>query len=231
MTLEKAVIINTSTGERTEVQFNPEEYAVNRDVNFAQTTVPGLPAPITQFVSGNMQTLEMELFFDTVEKHTSGSRDVNQAGDDVRNLVNQFISLMDMDAKTHAPPVLLFTWGKKFSFRCVLARASQRYIMFNPDGTPVRARVQVTFNEYRNPKMELRAKGADLRSQMQSYVSGMADNLSSLAGQMYGDPGLWRPIALQNNIDNPLDLPAGQSLQIPPLPFRDPQTGELFDLP
>ena len=34
----------------------------------------------------------------------------------------------------------MFTWGT-LSFTCVLARASQRYIMFQPDGVPVRARV------------------------------------------------------------------------------------------
>ena len=32
--------------------FNPEEYTVNRDINYAQTGVPGLSAPIIQFVHG-----------------------------------------------------------------------------------------------------------------------------------------------------------------------------------
>ena len=71
MALEKASITNTVTGECMEVMFNPEEYTVNTDVNFAQQTVPGLSAPVIQFVSGNMQTLEMELLIDTYEAHGS----------------------------------------------------------------------------------------------------------------------------------------------------------------
>ena len=37
--------------------FNPEEYTLNRDINYAQAAIPGLSAPILQFVNGNMQTL------------------------------------------------------------------------------------------------------------------------------------------------------------------------------
>ena len=40
------------------VLFNPEEYTLSKDNNFAQIAVPGLRAPLLQFVSGNMQTLK-----------------------------------------------------------------------------------------------------------------------------------------------------------------------------
>ena len=56
--MDKATITNTVTAERIEVMFNPEEYTVSRDVNFAQTAVPGLSAPLVQFVHGNAQTLD-----------------------------------------------------------------------------------------------------------------------------------------------------------------------------
>ena len=55
------------------MQFNPEEYTLSRDINYAQAAIPGLSAPILQFVNGNMQTLEMELFLDTYEEHKVGS--------------------------------------------------------------------------------------------------------------------------------------------------------------
>src|SRR5438128_7804393 len=153
MGLEKALITNTVTNQMIPVLFNPEEYTVNRENNFAQAAVPGLSAPILQFVHGNMQTLEMELFLDTYEEHREASRVLNKARDDVRNFTRRITDLMQIDSTTHAPPVLLFTWAS-LSFTCVLARASQRFIMFRPDGIPVRARLQVTFNEFRNTEME-----------------------------------------------------------------------------
>ena len=153
MPLEKALITNTVSGERIPVMFNPEEYVVSKDNHFAQMAVLGLRAPLLQFVNGNLQTLEMELFLDTYEAHSEGDRMLNQAGEDVRNFTRKITSLLDIDRTTHAPPVLLFTWGS-LSFTCVLARASQRFIMFLPEGIPVRARLQVTFNEFTNAEFE-----------------------------------------------------------------------------
>src|SRR5216683_167010 len=153
MPMEKAVITNTVSGTKIPVMFNPEEYTVNREINYAQSVIPGLSGPVLQFVSGNMQTLEMELFLDSYEEHRVNDRVLNQARADVRSLTSQITDLMNIDPTTHAPPVLLFTWAS-LSFTCVLARASQRFIMFLPDGTPVRARLQVVFNEFRNVDLE-----------------------------------------------------------------------------
>ena len=72
--LKKALLINTVTKVEIPVQFNPEEYTLSRDINYAQAAIPGLSAPILQFVNGNMQTLEMELFLDSYEKHKVGDR-------------------------------------------------------------------------------------------------------------------------------------------------------------
>jgi Contractile injection system tube protein len=225
--LEKAIIVNTVTGAHIPVQFNPEEYGVNRDVNYAQIAVPGLSAPILQFVHGNMQTLEMELFLDTYEAHREGSRAINAAGDDVRRLTRAVVGLMEIDPTTHAPPVLLFTLGS-LSFRCVLARANQRFLMFLPDGTPVRARLQVTFNEFRNADLEAKEVKRETADFTKSYVAGQGETLSAIAGRVYGDPLLWRPIALRNDVDDPRALPVGARLVVPQLPYRDPETGEVY---
>jgi hypothetical protein len=227
MALEKALITNTDTDERIEVMFNPEEYTLNRDINYAQTGVPGLSAPILQFVHGNLQTLEMELFLDTYEAHRNGSRVLNQAGEDVRTLTSKITHLMDIDPKTHAPPVLLFTWAS-LSFTCVLARASQRFIMFRPDGMPVRARLQVTFNEFRNVDLEAKEIKRETSDFSKIYEVKQGETLSAIAWRTYGNPRLWRPIAKRNGIDNPRALSIGTRLIVPQLPFRDPETGEVY---
>jgi hypothetical protein len=227
MALEKAIITNNATGKNIPVMFNPEEYTVNRENNFAQTAVPGLQAPLLQFVNGNMQTLEMELFLDTYEEHREASRVINQAGADVRDLARQITDLMRIDPTTHAPPVLLFTWAS-LSFTCVLARASQRFIMFRPDGVPVRARLQVTFNEFRNVDLEAKEIKRETADFSKLYVINQGETLSAIAGRTYGNPKLWRPIALRNGLDDPRVLPVGRQLIVPHLPYRDPETGEVY---
>jgi contractile injection system tube protein len=227
MALEKATITNTVTGERIPVLFNPTEYAINRDVTWAQSAIPGLSAPLLQFVHGGLQTLEMELLVDTYEAHRDGSRTLNQAGEDVRTLTRRIADLMAIDASTHAPPVLLFTWAS-LSFTCVLARLAQRFVMFAPDGRPVRARLQVTFTEFRNVELEAKEVKRETADFSRRRVVGQGETLSAIAADVYGDPALWRPIALRNALDDVRDLAAGLALLIPPLPFRDPETGETF---
>ncbi len=225
--LEKATITNTATGERVPVLFNPEEYTVNREVNFAQTAIPGLSAPILQFVNGNAQTLEMELLVDTHEEHRAGGRSLNSAGEDVRNLTRKITELMNIDPGTHAPPVLLFTWAS-LTLTCVLGRVTQRFIMFRADGVPVRARLTVTFTEFRNADLEAKEVKRETADYSKFHVWSEGETLSGVAGRLYGNPALWRAVAARNRLDDPRAIPAGAKLIVPQLPYRDPDSGELY---
>jgi nucleoid-associated protein YgaU len=220
--LEQATITNTVTGQRTTVQFNPEEYTVSQGVNYAQAAIPGLSAPLLQFAHGEMQTLEMELMVDTYEAHQSTG-----AGADVRTVVQQLTGLMTIDPSTHAPPVLLFTWAS-LSFTCVLAKVSQRFTMFLPSGTPVRAKLQVTFNEFTNADLEPKDVKRETATYTKQYIVSQNETLSAIAGRVYNDQTNWRPIAINNDIDDPRSLAIGQRLLIPLLPFIDPDTGEVM---
>ena len=222
MEFKRAQITNTDTGDQLDVMFNPEEYSLNKDINYAQLGIPGLRSPLLQFAHGNLKTLEMELLVDTYEKHPGTA-----AGQDVRELTRMLTGLLDINAATHAPPILLFVWGS-LTFRCVLARASERFVMFLPNGIPVRARLQVTFNEFTNAEFEAKEIKRETADYSKLYVVGGADTLSGIAGRLYGNPALWRPIALRNGIDDPRRLTAGAALLIPNLPFRDAETGEVY---
>jgi nucleoid-associated protein YgaU len=228
MSLEKALLTNTVTGVKIPVQFNPEEYTLSRDINYAQAAIPGLSAPILQFVNGNMQTLEMELFLDSYEQHKVGNTVVNDAQSDVRVLVKKVTDLMSIEPTTHAPPPLIFTWGRDFSFTCVLARASQRFIMFLPDGTPVRARLNVTFNEYRNIDLEAKEVKRETSDYSKRHVVSEGETLSSIAGAEYGDPRLWRVMAVANQLQYARNLAPGAKLLLPSLPYRDPESGKVY---
>lgn len=228
MALEKALVVNTVTGERLPVMFNPEEYTVNRDNNFAQIAIPGLRAPLLQFVHGNAQTLEMELLLDTIEAHTAGNTQLNAAGDDVRPLVGKLLALLDIDPTTHAPPVLTFVWAT-FSFSCVLTRAVQKYTIFRSDGAPVRAKITVSFTEFTNAETEakeIKRETADY-SKVHAVVQG--DSLPVIAFRFLGDPALWPAIAIANDLEDPERLIPGTKLVIPRLPFRDPDTGKVLE--
>jgi nucleoid-associated protein YgaU len=179
--------------------------------------------PLLQFVHGNMSTLEMELLLDTQEAHPGQ----NGANSDVRVLVRAITDLMAIESTTHAPPVLLFTWGS-LTFTCVLARASQKYQLFLPNGIPVRARMQVTFNEFRNIDLEAKEIKRQTADYTKRRVVGQGETLSSIAADVYDDPTVWRPLAIANAIEDPRQLAAGLELVVPRLPYRDPATSKVY---
>jgi hypothetical protein len=215
MGLTKAKITVEYSGASLDVMFNPEEYSLNRDNNFASQAIPGLSSPLIQFVHGNLRTLDMELLFDTYEKLS-----------DVRPETEKFVHLMEIDPQLHAPPILVVAWAS-LQFRCVLTKASQKFILFLDDGRPVRARISASFTEFIDPEheaLQVKRQTADW-TKMHTVLQG--ETLSAIAFQYYSDPGLWRPLAVSNSIDNPRVLFAGQQLTIPALPYTDPATGEV----
>ena len=88
-----------------EVQFNPTEFTLNKGVQIAEIPIPGLDAPILQFVRGQTETLTLDLFFDTTD---TGMGDKATS---VTILTDQFYQLIKIDSDTHAPPICHFAWG------------------------------------------------------------------------------------------------------------------------
>lgn len=208
------------TGQKIVVDYNPEEYTINRDNNFASQSIPGLSGPLVQFVAGNQRTLEMELLFDTWDTP-------NLQKQDVRNEVRRVTGLMEIDPALHAPPLLKVIWAS-LEFRCVLSRATQRFIMFTSQGVPVRARLNVTFSEVIDPLQEIKKVKRETADFSKVYTVGDDDTISAIAAKLYNNPLLWRAIAIENGITNPRAIATGQQLLVPALPYRDPQTGEVI---
>lgn len=216
MGLTKAKITVEHSKEFIEVMFNPEEYSLNRDNQFASQAIPGLSSPLLQFSHGNLRTLEMELLFDTYERRS-----------DVRSETEKFIHLMEIDPALHAPPVLIVAWAS-LQFRCVLTKAGQKFIFFLDDGRPVRARINASFTEFidaEHEALQVKRETADFTKQ---HTVLQGETIAGIAFKYYSDPTLWRPIAVVNRMDDPRDLRAGLPLMIPSLPFTDPVTGEVI---
>jgi hypothetical protein len=212
MELKKAEI-KPLKGDKITVLFNPNQYQVSESNQFAEVAIPGVGAPPLQFVRGTARTLSMQLFFDTYDPMDP---DKVKPGSDVREYTGEIIKLLEVDSDLHSPPICRFSWAS-FAFVGVLEKADQRFTLFLPDGTPVRATVDVTFKEL-GQQQEKQAAGK-LRSAdfAKRYAVRRGDTLSNIAAEEYGDPGLWRPIAEENGLDSPLDIEPGQVLVIPAL--------------
>lgn len=219
MPLKQLKIAVEGGGAELTVLYNPEEYTVSKDNNFAVQSVPGLGSPIVQFVNGNQRTLEIELFFDSYDTPTLPK-------EDVRLQTGPVVALMAIDGETHAPPLLRVTMAS-LNLRCVLSRVSEHFLMFMPDGVPVRARLNCTFIECLDPAQEAKAANLQTADFSKVHVVRRGETLSDIAATLYRDPAKWRPIALANDLADPRKIAVGQSLRVPSLPFTHPESGEL----
>jgi len=187
------------------VLFNPTQYSLDQANSIAEVGVPGLAAPILQYVRGNGRTLTMDLFFDTYEAQT-----------DVRRHTEKIYGLLNVRGPLHRPPVCTFTWGA-FNFTCVAERVGGRFTLFLADGTPVRATLSCTFKEFIEVELLVRDPPLESADHAKTYVVRRGDTLAAIAAREYGDPEQWRPIADANRIENPRVLPPGTRLSLPAL--------------
>src|SRR5262245_58781322 len=95
--------------QKLEVEFNPTELSVERNTSYAEVTIPGLDAPVLQWVRGDGGTVSFELFLDVTDSMVEG---VILDGDDVRRkYVLPLERLMVQHADLHAPPRIALSWG------------------------------------------------------------------------------------------------------------------------
>lgn len=203
--LKKAIIeivAGKREGERIPVLFYPSDYSMKKSNAFATTKVFG-QTPAVQFTGVELETLDMDLFFDTYEKN-----------EDVRDHTQKMTDLLSIDPELHAPPVLKFIWGN-LNFTCVLTSVTKKFTMFRKDGIPVRATLTVSFQEYPVEKGSEDKRHSSDRTKVYTVQEG--DSLWNIAARMYGNPATWRPIAEKNSIENPRILEKGRNITIPPL--------------
>jgi contractile injection system tube protein len=94
--------------KQIEVQYNPTEFTLDKQVTLGEVAIPGLDAPVQQFVRGNAEKLSLDLFFDTTE-HGMGQGAVS-----VTTETDKIYQLIKIEPERHAPPILTFVWSDQF---------------------------------------------------------------------------------------------------------------------
>jgi nucleoid-associated protein YgaU len=222
MALEKAFIetlAGSQPGKRFWVLFNPAEYSLERANAYKSTPLPGLGSPLIQFVNGDAQVLSMDLFLDDYTD-PDGPPDQNGEKKSVKQRIDDFSKLLDIDPALHAPPPVRFVWGP-LRFDAVIEKVGRKTTLFRPDGTPARATLSVSFREFRALSRDaprVRTESADKTKRRQIDA---AESIWLIADKEYGDPRHWRVIAADSDVDDPRDLVPGDWLRVPPLEDKD----------
>ncbi len=203
-----------------DVLFNPSEYQLTDGANYAEKKVPGLDGPVLQYISGEATELTLSLFLDTyVPKKPTGLLSLGSTPDastDVSAITKQIADATSIDGSLHRPPKVTFKWGS-LNFNGVVTKFNHTYTMFTESGMPVRAKVNLTFKSLISPTDTRRKSPFESpdRSKYRTIREGIG--LWDIANMEYGDPDMWKVIARENGILNPLDVRPGQVVKLPAL--------------
>ncbi len=200
-----------SGGVSVDCMFNPYEYTVTKVNTYEEKSRNNSDVPQVEFKKAGPQMLRLKLFFDTYE-----------SGEDVSLTTNRLWKLMESKTRQEnnrtrkiPPPEVAFEWGV-FRFVAVITRMSQKFTLFQPDGTPVRAEVDVVFTQHKDlndyPRQNP-TSGAENSERIWRVVAG--ERLDTIAHAVYGDATRWPEIAAHNNLRDPLALRPGTRLKIP----------------
>lgn len=216
--LPKAHIINLDSPGAAPIEclFNPKEYSIVKKNKWSPSKTSGTNVPQQQFGGGDPATLTMQLFFDTYTG-AHGSKDVRKEYTSrIWHLAEVNDHLTDNTTTRGRPPKVRFQWGPAWSFEAVITSITQKFTLFSADGTPVRATLDVTFQQVvddRHKPAQNPTSGGTGGEQEWSVKHG--DSLAAIAYATYGDTRLWRTIADANRLTRVRDLRPGTRLGLP----------------
>jgi hypothetical protein len=202
--------------------YNPSDLTIKTGASWRRDKIQSAPdSPPAQFLGTNPRTVSMTLLFDDSWMGL-GNLIGGLLGGSVTDKVNQLFDWTSptedsRDSDTPNPPMLKISWGlhKKLQFKVYLSSVSAQYTEFNMTGEPSRAKVGCEFAEVPDANGPQNPSSGTIPGR-RTHLMTAGDSLHSVAQREYGKPALWRGIAAVNGIDDPLRVPIGSSVLIPP---------------
>lgn len=208
--IEKAqIVVLKEDGETPDtkipVMFNPENYTVSATGQLSTDDKSNI-----QFDRVNLDDFTVTLFFDSYEQQT----DVRTKTKPIADLVKPTVE----GKTTKKPPICRFMWGK-FSYKGLIYKVQQEFIMFLPSGIPVRAKLTLTFKAVLTKTEDAELQGKEACWKVWTVKAG--DRIDLIAYEALKDITQWKKLAESNNIADPLIFPTktdiGTTLIIPEL--------------
>jgi hypothetical protein len=195
---------------------NPESFTKNYKVELDTARGQGQASTNPQYKSSAPKELKIDFTLDGTKTLEGYVDEYNKLS--VHKQLKKLLSCVyDVVPETHRPPFLRVQWGSEIDFNCVLGTLDINHTLFNPDGSPLRVKVSMSFTQYVSP--EERAKSNETKSPDLTHYRKVkqGDRLDLLTYNVYNDTKYFLQVAKVNGLTSSRKLNAGFQLYLPPL--------------
>ncbi|MEO1451628.1 MAG: hypothetical protein AAFV07_19010 [Bacteroidota bacterium] len=196
--------------EKFSAPINPEKLNMSRSVTLSNGSGSTPARESQQFQSRDSDKLDFSLVFDGTGIIPYAGFDVAQDLEDLEKVV------FDMDSDAHRPRYLEVLWGS-LNFRGQIQSYSVDCSLFKQDGTPLRAKVQLSLVSYTDPETAARESNTHSPDMTRVLTVREGDTLPIMCMQAYDDFSYYLQVAEINGLDNFRELEVGQQIVFPPL--------------
>lgn len=210
----------TATSQKSEmtVYINPDQYTHSYKIIYNNTQAQGSSAGSPEYNRTPSDEVKFQLIFDGTGVVPSTIPGVPPYSEDgIVTQIDKFMKLaFDYDGEIHSPNFIQLSWGTLI-FNCRLSALNITYTLFKPDGTPLRAKADVTFVEYRNQQEIAKEENALSPDLTRVVTVKGGDTLPLLCYGIYGSSTYYVEVARYNQMSGFRELIPGEQLLFPPL--------------
>lgn len=200
------------------VPINPESFTKNLKVSADTQRGHGSPGAEVRYRSTPPEELRVEFVLDgtkTMENYGGENREYKNKP--VHDQLEDFLKCAyNLDEAIHRPRFLIVLWGSEINFRCVLSNLDINYTLFEPDGSPLRAKITATFLKHQSREEQIAASKLSSPDLTHYRKLEQGDRLDRLAYLIYNDSKYFMQVGLANSLTSIRRVPAGLNLYFPP---------------
>lgn len=191
---------------------NPSTYERSLTVDYTKDKTIGSSASTQSFKSIGQSDLKLTFFVDGtgVVKLPAGFKDVDQYIKKFTDLVTKYQGII------HRPYYLLIVWGT-LKFTGVCKKLDINYSLFNPDGKPLRATINITITQSKDYKTKTKEGANSSPDLTHLRTVNAGDTLPLMAYRIYGDSSYYVEVARANGLNSFHDIKPGDEIYFPPI--------------
>ena len=198
-------------GQPYSVMINPDSVKRQQNVEYNEQQPPDSSSGSQKYKSTPSDKLNFDIVIDCTGVVDAKRTDMAAEITALEKIVFTY------NGDIHRPNFVKVQWGKTLTFKGVLTSFDVSYTLFKPDGSPLRAKISLSFSQYISPKTvgKLDGKKSPDISHLETVVQGMT--LPQLCFKIWNDDSYYVQVAKYNDLNKFRNLKGSEKLIFPPI--------------